>query len=149
MDELVESTPVECQVGELAGVWSGWRILGDREVVREASAKGIHIKLAYKCLAYRMHCTIAEAQEYFNNEVCLWVDELLNKRQVFRATHVLNNTVSYIHENFFFFYLIFWIFEIIVLIYFAGKKCCRVHFKHLHQMRRWRIERSLGWAFDK
>lgn len=92
--ETIGGIPVECLTGELAGVWSGWRILGDREVVREASAKGTHVTLAQKCLATRRNCPLAEAQSYFYREVDVWVEELLTKQQVFRATHIIKNVVS-------------------------------------------------------
>nr|XP_012135131.1 PREDICTED: spatacsin isoform X2 [Megachile rotundata] len=88
---VVGGIPVECLTGESAVIWSGWRTLGDREVVREASAKGTHINLAHKHLAYRRNCSIDDAQQYFNNEVEIWITELLKKRQIYRASHVLNN----------------------------------------------------------
>ncbi|KAF7989681.1 hypothetical protein HCN44_008355 [Aphidius gifuensis] len=51
--EAVGGIPVEClTAGELAGVWSGWSSMGDREVVRESSAKGTHLKLAHKFLIF-------------------------------------------------------------------------------------------------
>ncbi|XP_063995284.1 spatacsin [Diachasmimorpha longicaudata] len=88
--EVVGGIPVECLTpGELAGVWSGWTSMGDREVVREASAKGNHINLAFKFLAYRRHWTIAEAQKYFYSEVEVWIGELLMKKQIHRASHIL------------------------------------------------------------
>ncbi|GAB1864875.1 Spatacsin [Camponotus japonicus] len=89
--KTIGGIPVECLTGEPAAIWSGWRTLGDRELVREASAKGTHIKLAYKCLAYRRHCSIEQACIYFNEEVENWVGELLNKKQVYRASHILRN----------------------------------------------------------
>jgi hypothetical protein len=88
--------PAECLSGELAGVWSGWMGLGDREIVREASAKGIHINLAYKFLENRRHCSSQEAKAFFSNEVEIWVSSLLKKRQVHRASHILKNVVSFI-----------------------------------------------------
>ncbi|XP_011684393.1 PREDICTED: spatacsin [Wasmannia auropunctata] len=89
--KTVGGIPVECLTGEAAAIWSGWRTLGDRELVREASAKGTHIKLAHKCLAYRRNCSVEQACIYFNKEVENWVNELLNKKQVYRASHILNN----------------------------------------------------------
>ncbi|XP_043488145.1 spatacsin [Polistes fuscatus] len=89
--QTVGGIPVECLTGESAAIWSGWRMLGDREVVREASAKGTYINLAYKYLAYRKNCTIDKAKIYFNEEVELWIRELINKCQVHRASHILKN----------------------------------------------------------
>ncbi|XP_036147229.1 spatacsin isoform X2 [Monomorium pharaonis] len=89
--KTVGGVPVESLTGESAAIWSGWRILGDRELVREASAKGTHIKLAYKCLAFRRNCSVEQACIYFNKEVETWVKELLNKKQIFRASHILKN----------------------------------------------------------
>ncbi|KAF7381387.1 hypothetical protein HZH66_013781 [Vespula vulgaris] len=89
--QTVGGIPVECLTGELGAIWSGWRILGDREVVREASAKGTHINLAYKYLAFRKNCSLDKAKSYFNEEVELWIRELINKCQVYRASHILKN----------------------------------------------------------
>lgn len=97
--KTVGGIPVECLTGESAAIWSGWRMLGDRELVREASAKGTHIKLAYKCLAFRRHCSVEQACIYFNKEVEIWITELLNKKQVYRASHILKNIVCYISYN--------------------------------------------------
>ncbi|PBC28068.1 Spatacsin [Apis cerana cerana] len=98
----VGGIPVECLTGEPAAIWSGWRILGDKELVREASAKGTHINLAYKCLAYRKRCSIENAQCYFNKEVEIWITELLKRHQIYKASHILNNMnkdpVKYIFE---------------------------------------------------
>ncbi|KZC04326.1 PREDICTED: spatacsin [Dufourea novaeangliae] len=99
---MVGNIPIECLTGEPAVVWSGWRTLGDRELVREASAKGTHINLAYKCIAHRRNCSIEDAKHYFNKEVELWTTELLKKRQIYRASHILQNMkknpVEYIFE---------------------------------------------------
>ncbi|CAK9804301.1 SPG11 [Anthophora quadrimaculata] len=89
--KTIGGIPVECLTGESAAIWSGWRTLEDRELVREASAKGTHINLAYKCLACRRTCSIENAQHYFNQEVEIWVIELLKKHQIYRACHILNN----------------------------------------------------------
>ncbi|XP_035737182.1 spatacsin-like isoform X2 [Vespa mandarinia] len=89
--QTVGGIPVECLTGELGAIWSGWRILGDREVVREASAKGTHINLAYKYLAFRKNYSLDKAKSYFNEEVELWIRELINKCQVYRASHILKN----------------------------------------------------------
>ncbi|XP_031835040.1 spatacsin isoform X2 [Nomia melanderi] len=93
MDErtVVGGIPLECLTGEPAAIWSGWRTLGDRELVREASAKGTHINLAHKCIAYRRNYSISNAQDYFNKEVEVWITELLNKHQIYRASHILKN----------------------------------------------------------
>lgn len=95
--KTVGGIPVECLTGEPGAIWSGWRTLGDRELVREASAKGTHIKLAHKCLAHRRNCSVEQACIYFNKEVENWVSELLNKKQVYRASHILKNMVCYIY----------------------------------------------------
>ncbi|KAL7289760.1 hypothetical protein TKK_0016361 [Trichogramma kaykai] len=76
---------------ELVNVWTGWIALGDREIVREASAKGLHIELAHKFLEKRRNCTPQEARMYFNKEVEIWVNGLLKKGQIHRASHVLKN----------------------------------------------------------
>ena len=119
--EFVRTIPVEClTAGEAAGVWSGWYTFGDREVVREASAKGTHINLAHKCLAYRRRCTIGDAQKYFNEEVEIWVNELLGKQQIHRASHILKNSV----HNFFYYnsLVVFIILTGFVTICYIGKR---------------------------
>ncbi|KOC59819.1 Spatacsin [Habropoda laboriosa] len=88
---VIGGIPIECLTGESVAIWSGWRTLEDRELVREASAKGTHIDLACKCLAWRKTCSIENAQDYFNQEVETWVMELLRKHQIYRASHILNN----------------------------------------------------------
>ncbi|XP_076280997.1 spatacsin [Lasioglossum baleicum] len=99
---VVGGIPVECLTGEPAAIWTGWRTLGDKELVREASAKGTHINLAHKCIAFRQICSIEDAQRYFNKEVEIWITELLQKRQIYRASHILQNMkkdpVEYIFE---------------------------------------------------
>lgn len=96
----VGGVPIECLTGQLAGIWSGWTGLGDREIVREASAKGTHIELAYKFLKTRRNCSLQEAKAYFSSEVEIWVNALLKKKQVHRASHILNNVVSLINTKF-------------------------------------------------
>ncbi|XP_001601258.1 spatacsin [Nasonia vitripennis] len=86
----VDGVPVEL-TKEQPAIWSGWKGLGDREIVREASAKGTHINLAYKFLETRRHCSLQEAKDYFSSEVEIWVTSLLKKKQVHRASHILNN----------------------------------------------------------
>lgn len=94
--EMIGRIPKEClTAGEFAGVWSGWTSMGDREVVREASAKGTHLELAFKFLAYRRHWTVNDAQKYFHSEVEVWINELLRKHQIHRASHILKNVVSF------------------------------------------------------
>ncbi|XP_058809210.1 spatacsin [Phymastichus coffea] len=99
--ESVGGIPIECLTGQLAGIWSGWTGLGDREIVREASAKGTHIELACKFLKTRRNCSLQEAKAYFSNEVEIWVNALLRKKQIHRASHILNNIgkipMDYIH----------------------------------------------------
>lgn len=109
---IVGGVPVESLTGELAGVWSGWRASGDREVVREASAKGLHINLAYKFLTHRRGCSLDEAKSYFSSEVDIWINELLNKRQVHKASHILKNVASCFY---------FFIFSIVQEILFSSK----------------------------
>ncbi|CAD6223033.1 GSCOCG00005360001-RA-CDS [Cotesia congregata] len=87
---------------ELAGIWSGWLSMRDREVVRESSAKGTHIQLAHKFLRHRKNVNLEDAQLFFNNEVDIWIDELLNKQQIHRASHILRNVgrdpIAYIRK---------------------------------------------------
>ncbi|KAK2583208.1 hypothetical protein KPH14_009228 [Odynerus spinipes] len=45
------------------------------------------VRLAYA----RRNCSLNEAKDYFNGEVELWIQELLNKCQVYRASHILKN----------------------------------------------------------
>ncbi|KAJ8669006.1 hypothetical protein QAD02_000265 [Eretmocerus hayati] len=83
--------PPEYLTAQLAGIWSGWNGLGDREIVREASAKGTHIELAHKFLEQRRHCSLQEARDFFFNEVEIWLSTLLTRKQIHRASHILKN----------------------------------------------------------
>lgn len=82
--------------------------MGDREVVREAVAKGLHVEWAQLFLASRKHLDPKETDKWFKTEVricatfspkliCtllqvfLWVSELLSRKQVFKASHILTN----------------------------------------------------------
>ncbi|XP_076176182.1 spatacsin isoform X3 [Ptiloglossa arizonensis] len=101
-ERTVGNLPTICFNGEFAAIWSGWRSLRDRELVREASAKGTHINFAHQCLAYRRNCSIEDAQNYFNTEVEIWITKLLKNHQIYRASHILQNTgknpLEYIFE---------------------------------------------------
>ncbi|XP_074094881.1 spatacsin [Cotesia typhae] len=101
--EQLGGVPAEwLTTAELAGVWSGWSSMRDREVVRESSAKGTHIQLAHKFLCHRKNINLEDAQLFFNNEVDIWIDELLNKQQIHRASHILRNVgqdpIAYIRK---------------------------------------------------
>ncbi|XP_044265423.1 spatacsin-like isoform X2 [Tribolium madens] len=76
---------------ETIGVWHGWSNVGDKEVAREAAAKGSHVSLAIHFLSLRKRITLEEAQVWFREEVLKWVHELLDRKQIFRASHVLTN----------------------------------------------------------
>ncbi|EFA05905.1 spatacsin [Tribolium castaneum] len=76
---------------ETIGVWHGWSNVGDKEVAREAAAKGSHINLAINFLSLRRKLTFDEARQWFREEVLKWVHELLDRKQIFRASHVLSN----------------------------------------------------------
>ncbi|KAJ8924490.1 hypothetical protein NQ315_007287 [Exocentrus adspersus] len=72
-------------------IWTGWHCKGDREVSREAAAKGIDVNLVVLFLSLRKKVTAEEAESFFKEEVLLWVRELLDRKQIFRASHVLKN----------------------------------------------------------
>lgn len=54
---------------ETIGVWHGWSNVGDKEVAREAAAKGSHINLAITFLSLRKKIKFEEAQVWFQEEV--------------------------------------------------------------------------------
>lgn len=76
---------------EYARIWSGWNELGNKEVVREASSKGFYINLAIRFIALRKGIDFDEAEKWFHDEVLRWAKELLERKQVHRASHILNN----------------------------------------------------------
>jgi hypothetical protein len=76
---------------ETVGVWHGWSNIGDKEVAREAAAKGLHTNLAVAFLAARKKIKLEDAEIWFKEEVLKWVHELLVSKQIFKASHVLNN----------------------------------------------------------
>ncbi|KAG5898668.1 hypothetical protein JTB14_005427 [Gonioctena quinquepunctata] len=78
-------------IKEHSGVWTGWCCKGDKEVAREAAAKGIHVDLVIQFLSLRKNIMMEEAQNYFRDEVFRWVKELLDRKQIFRVSHILKN----------------------------------------------------------
>lgn len=72
-------------------MWDGWCCKGDREVAREAATKGLHIELVKVFLSKRKKVSINDASAWFKEEVLVWVDELLERQQIFRASHILKN----------------------------------------------------------
>lgn len=54
---------------EHTSIWTGWRTLRDREVVREAASKGSHISLAHEFIATRKQWELPEAEKWFNAQV--------------------------------------------------------------------------------
>lgn len=54
---------------ENARIWAGWNELGDKEVAREASAKGFYVNLAIKFIAARKRLEFSEAHAWFQEEV--------------------------------------------------------------------------------
>lgn len=54
---------------ENAKIWEGWNLLGDKEVVREASAKGFYVNLAINFIAARKNIDVLEAQKWFKEQV--------------------------------------------------------------------------------
>ncbi|KAJ8963130.1 hypothetical protein NQ318_018595 [Aromia moschata] len=73
---------------EHKGVWSGWYSKGDREVSREAAAKGIDVGLVVYFLSLRKKITSEDAEAFLKMN---WVRELLERKQIFRVSHVLKN----------------------------------------------------------
>ncbi|KAK4884275.1 hypothetical protein RN001_000546 [Aquatica leii] len=76
---------------ELLGVWNAWTRMGDREVVREAVVKGQHIDFAHTFLAARKDFDYESVRIWFKNEVLAWIFELLQRQQIFKASHILSN----------------------------------------------------------
>ncbi|CAH1169832.1 unnamed protein product [Phaedon cochleariae] len=76
---------------EHVGLWTAWCVKGDREVAREAGAKGIHVDLVVNFLSLRRNIRTEEAENYFRDEVFKWVKELLDRKQIFKVSHVLKN----------------------------------------------------------
>lgn len=56
---------------ENARIWAGWNELGDKEVAREASAKGFYVDLAINFIAARRKLDFSEAHVWFKEEVSL------------------------------------------------------------------------------
>lgn len=54
---------------ETVGVWTGWSSIGDKEVAREAAAKGLHISLAINFLSTRRNVDYEDAEKWFKEEV--------------------------------------------------------------------------------
>ncbi|GBP24773.1 Spatacsin [Eumeta japonica] len=71
-------------------IWSCWEEKSPRDVVREAAAKGTHIKLALKYLEHRNGWSESTAKEWFQAEVSAWIVQLLMRKQIFKVLHILN-----------------------------------------------------------
>lgn len=54
---------------EYLRVWVGWYMIGDREVAREAAAKGIYIELALQFIASRKEWDHSDVERWFKSEV--------------------------------------------------------------------------------
>ncbi|XP_045475609.1 spatacsin [Harmonia axyridis] len=76
---------------ETNAIWAAWLRMGNREVSREAVAKGTHVDLAIKFLSTRNEITQVDAETWFKNEVVIWVQELLRRKQIHKSKHILNN----------------------------------------------------------
>ncbi|CAH2009110.1 unnamed protein product [Acanthoscelides obtectus] len=73
-------------------IWNAWCCKGDKEVSREAATKGAkHVELVTQFLSARRRITSDEANSLLKNEVLAWVKELLDRKQIFRISHILNN----------------------------------------------------------
>ncbi|XP_057655737.1 spatacsin [Diorhabda carinulata] len=95
MDSIAENnekpTPPRNLKPENIGLWKGWCCKGDREVAREAAAKGIAMDLVALFISQRKKIDLKEAEDYYKNEVLTWVNDLLNRKQIFRVSHILSN----------------------------------------------------------
>lgn len=65
-------TPPDNLNPEYARIWSGWNELGNKEVAREASAKGFYVNLAIRFIATRKGIDLEEAEKWFQDEVCVY-----------------------------------------------------------------------------
>lgn len=54
---------------ETNSIWAAWLRMGNREVSREAVAKGTHVDLAIKFLSIRNEISQIDAETWFKNEV--------------------------------------------------------------------------------
>ncbi|CAG9762324.1 unnamed protein product [Ceutorhynchus assimilis] len=75
---------------ENLGLWIGWTYKSDREVVREAASKG-DVPLAINFLSLRKNVEAYKIKEFIDAEILLWVDELLNRKLIFRVFTILQN----------------------------------------------------------
>lgn len=58
---------------EFTRVWIGWCAIGDREVAREAAAKGIYISLALQFIATRKEWDHSDVERWFKSEVSYFI----------------------------------------------------------------------------
>nr|CAI5834396.1 unnamed protein product [Callosobruchus analis] len=91
-DSLFQPPPPATLSKEKVGIWNAWCCKGDKEVSREAATKGAkHVELVIQFLSLRRSITLDDARTLFKNEVLSWVNELLDRKQIFRISHILNN----------------------------------------------------------
>ncbi|KAK9871905.1 hypothetical protein WA026_015154 [Henosepilachna vigintioctopunctata] len=90
---------------ETTAIWNAWTHKGNREVVREAAAKGSHVNLATKFISIRNKMSQVQSESFFKKEVLIWVKELLDRKQIHKCKHILSNTgiqpVKELHYIFF------------------------------------------------
>ncbi|XP_030752680.1 LOW QUALITY PROTEIN: spatacsin [Sitophilus oryzae] len=74
---------------ENLSLWIGWTYKNDKEVIREAALKG-HVPLAEKFLLAKNNVPIEEVKDCIKKEVLIWVDELLDRKLIFRVSSILH-----------------------------------------------------------
>ncbi|XP_045491000.1 spatacsin [Colias croceus] len=71
-------------------IWNSWEQKATRDVVREAAAKGTHIRLAVKYLMNKNAWSESIANDWFIAEVKAWTVQLLLRKQIHKVLHILN-----------------------------------------------------------
>ncbi|XP_076267457.1 spatacsin isoform X2 [Rhynchophorus ferrugineus] len=88
--EQINPTPPQGISKENLSIWIGWTRRTDKEIIREAASKG-HILLAETFLAQKNNTLQEEAYDVIKNEVLTWIEELLERKLIFRVTTILTN----------------------------------------------------------
>lgn len=82
---------MERNSSEIAAVESFWRTLDDRQLIKDVVMKGKFISQAITFIANRTNKSIEETKQIFQIEVFSFIDNLLTKKQLHRAIHVIKN----------------------------------------------------------
>lgn len=76
---------------EFAVVEGLWQELSDERLIRDVAMKGRFLSNSITFLSIRNNYSLSSAKDLFFSEATSFVNDLLNKKQIYRAQRVLSN----------------------------------------------------------